>query len=114
MPKKKDEEKAEFSYSVDELIESWNPGAQRLYGYSSEEMIGRAVTRLIPDDKLREFAELHGRLLRGDSVGRIETVHQRKDGTAVPVSLVVSAVRGASGRLAAVGIIASKLESKKN
>ena len=80
-------------------IVSWNAGAERLYGYTSEEIIGRSVTLLIPAYRPSEVPNIRERIKRGESVDAMETVRIRKDGTRVEVSLKVSPIRDTSGKV---------------
>ena len=85
--------------TLEGIVTSWNQGAQRLFGYSAEEMIGRSVLRLIPEDRLEEEAEILARLRRGERVDHYETVRRRKDGRLVDVSLSISPIRDGNGCL---------------
>ena len=76
---------------------SWNPGAERLYGYSAEEIIGRPISVLAPDDLQDEQAALVERMLRAESIPVVETRRRRRDGSLVDVSIGGSVVRDSSG-----------------
>ena len=76
---------------------SWNPGAERLYGYSAEEIIGRPISVLAPDDLQDEQAALVERTLRAESIPVVETRRRRRDGSLVDVSIRGSVVRDSSG-----------------
>ena len=78
--------------NVNGIITSWNAAAQRMFGYSAEEMIGRSVRLLIPDDRQHEEDDVLGRITRGQRLEHYETVRRKKDGTLFPVSLTVSPV----------------------
>jgi PAS domain S-box-containing protein len=95
------------------VITSWNAAAGRLFGYSAEEAIGRPVTLIIPDDRLGEEAEILGRLRRGIRVEHYETVRLRKDGGLIDVSLTVSPVRDAAGRIIGASKIARDITGRK-
>src|SRR5271168_5260513 len=71
---------------LDGTIETWNPGAERIYGYGAAEMIGRPVSRLIPPELPDELPSLLGRIARGERVEHYETVRVRKDGSRIDVS----------------------------
>ena len=79
---------------LNSIVTSWNAAAQRLFGYSSEEMVGQSVRMLIPDDRQHEEDDVLSRIRRGQKLDHYETVRRRKDGTLVPVSLTVSPVLG--------------------
>jgi PAS domain S-box-containing protein len=74
------------SKNLDGIIASWNPGAQRLFGYTAEEMIGKSVTILIPADRQDEEPEILRRIRRGERVEHYETIRLRKDGTRIDIS----------------------------
>ncbi|HWW75831.1 MAG TPA: ATP-binding protein, partial [Pyrinomonadaceae bacterium] len=94
-------------------ILSWNPGAERLYGYTEEEAVGQPVTMLIPDDRPDEEPAILERIRRGERIQHYETVRRRKDGTLVDVSLTVSPVRDAEGRVVGASKIARDITEPK-
>ena len=100
--------------TLEGIVTSWNQGAQRLFGYSAEEMIGRSVLTLIPEDRLEEEAEILARLRRGERVDHYETVRRRKDGRLVDVSLSISPIRDGNGRLIGASKIARDNTARKN
>src|SRR5262249_52621608 len=81
------------------IVKSWNAGAQRIFGYTPAEMIGESIRRLIPADRQSEEDEVLARIRRGDKVDHYETIRCHKDGREVPISLTVSPVRDAQGRV---------------
>lgn len=87
------------SKDLDGVITSWNQGAERLFGYSADEAVGKPVTMLIPADHQDEEPQILERIRRGERVESYETFRQRKDGSRIPVSLTISPVRNASGRI---------------
>lgn len=91
---------------LDSVIRSWNPGAQRLFGYSAEEAVGRPITMIFPANRMDEEADFIARLSRGERIAHFQTIRKRKDGTLVPVSLTVSPVRDADGNIVGVSKIA--------
>lgn len=91
---------------LDSIIRSWNPGAERLFGYSAEEAIGRSITLIFPDDRMDEEADFIARLSRGERISNLETIRKRKDGTLVPISLTVSPVRNSNGKIIGASKIA--------
>ncbi|HEX8852439.1 MAG TPA: PAS domain S-box protein, partial [Pyrinomonadaceae bacterium] len=101
-----------ISKNLDGVILSWNPGARRLYGYTAEEAVGRPVTMLIPDDRPDEEPRILEQIRRGQRVDHYETVRVRKDGTFLEVSLTVSPVRDASGRIVGASKIARDVMSR--
>ncbi|HEX3572485.1 MAG TPA: PAS domain S-box protein [Acidobacteriaceae bacterium] len=80
-------------------IMSWNPAAERLFGYSSAEMVGAAITRIIPPELHLEEEEMLARLSRGERIEPFETTRVRKDGSRIPVSVTISPVRNGSGQV---------------
>jgi PAS domain S-box-containing protein len=102
-----------LSIDLDGVIRSWNRGAERIFGYSAEETIGRPVTILIPPGRLDEEPEILARVRLGDTVDHYETVRQRKDGTLVDISLTVSPVRDAAGRIVGASKISRDISDRK-
>ncbi len=86
-------------FGLDTRIRLWNPAAERIFGWSREEMIGRAGLPMAPASKRAESEELFARVRSGESLNDYETVRQRKDGTLVDVSIAAAPVRDASGRV---------------
>jgi PAS domain S-box-containing protein len=95
-----------LSKNLDGTITSWNRGAEQLFGYSAEEMIGKSVTLLIPADRQDEEPSILARLRRGERIDHYETVRRRKDGSLVDISLTVSPIRDANGRVVGASKIA--------
>ena len=81
------------------IIRTWNPAAEELLGYSAEEIIGHAVTRLIPSDRIAEEADIFNRVKGGQRTMPFETVRLRKDGTSVEVSVTISPISGDAGQI---------------
>jgi PAS domain S-box-containing protein len=86
-------------FAPDTRIRLWNPAAERIFGWSREEMLGRGGLPLAPPSKRAESEELFARVLAGEAVNNFETVRQRKDGTFVDVSIAAAPVRDGSGRV---------------
>ena len=101
------------SKELNGVITTWNNGAQRLFGYSAEEAVGRSVTLLIPAGQEDEEPRILERIRRGERVDSYETIRQRKDGSLVPVSLTISPVRNAAGRIVGASKIARDISSAK-
>lgn len=95
------------------VITSWNSGAQKIFGYTAAEMVGTPLTRLIPPDRLAEEEFILGQVARGESVRHFETVRVRKDGTRVDVSVTVSPIKDASGRVLGASKIARDITEQK-
>lgn len=102
-----------ISKSVEGIIETWNSGAERMFGYTRAEMVGRPVTALIPADRLAEEDEILGRLKRGERVDHYETVRVRKDGSSLHVSLSVSPIADSTGKIIGASKIARNITERK-
>ncbi|MGW1418937.1 PAS domain S-box protein [Bradyrhizobium manausense] len=85
--------------SLDAIITGWNPAAERLYGYSANEAIGKSTSIIVPPDRREHGKDYLGRISRGEPIERFETVRLRKDGTPVEISLSLSPIRGPSGEI---------------
>jgi len=83
--------------SLAAIITGWNPAAERLYGYSASEAIGKSTSIIVPPDRREQGKEYLRRISRGEPIERFETVRMRKDGTPVEISLSLSPIRGPSG-----------------
>jgi two-component system CheB/CheR fusion protein len=101
------------SKRLDGTITSWNKGAQRLFGYTAEEMIGQPITRLFPEDRLEEEPKIISRIASGERVEHFETVRRRKDGRLIDVSLTISPVLAADGTIAGASKIARDITERK-
>lgn len=94
-------------------VTSWNGGAEELFGYRAEDMIGRPVSLLIPPDRQDEEPAILERITRGDPIKSYETIRRRKDGTDVTVSLTVSPLIDAHGRVIGASKIARNITEQK-
>ncbi len=81
------------------MVTSWNSGAEKIFGYWANEMVGRPIMQLIPPDRQQEEVRILGLIRRGESVPHFETVRLRKDGSAINVSVTVSPIRDSSGNV---------------
>ncbi|HEX4208442.1 MAG TPA: PAS domain S-box protein [Ktedonobacteraceae bacterium] len=95
------------------IITSWNRAAQHLYGYSAQEAVGQSITLIFPADSQEEFLTIMERIRRGERVELYETIRQRKDGTLVPVSVVVSPIYDHTGLLIGASDIAHDITERK-
>ena len=102
-----------ISKTLDGTILSWNPAAERLYGYTAAEALGQSVTILIPHEQLDEEPRIIERIKRGESVDHYETVRLRKDGTLIGVSLTVSPLKDAQGRIIGASKIARDITERE-
>src|SRR6185437_12605361 len=102
------------SKNLDGVITSWNKSAQRLFGYTAEEAIGRTVVSLIiPDDRQDEEPEILTRLRRGERVDHFETVRRAKDGSLLDLSLTISPVKNLEGAIIGASKIARDITESK-
>ncbi len=102
-----------ISKDLSGTILSWNDGAGRLFGYTAEEMIGKPVTILIPPQRLEEEPGIISRIARGEQVHHYETIRRRKDGSLVNISLTVSPVKDANGKIIGASKIARDITNRK-
>jgi PAS domain S-box-containing protein len=102
-----------ISKNLDGIITSWNNGAVRLFGYLAEEIIGKSVTILIPQERQHEEAMILERIRSGARIEHFETVRQRKDGSCVEISLTVSPIKGAAGKVVGASRIARDITERK-
>jgi PAS domain S-box-containing protein len=104
-----------ISKDLDGTITSWNGGAERIFGYLAEEIIGKPIMTLIPPDHQKEEEAIMGRIRRGQRVEHYETIRQRKDGSLIDISLTISPVRSAQGKVIGASKIARDItEHKRN
>ena len=99
---------------LDGTVRSWNLGAERLYGYSADEVVGHSVAMLIPAQSLSKAAGLLKRVARGANVKRHETARMRKDGSTVDVSLNIFPLRDADGTITGVAEVARDISEQKS
>src|SRR5438067_404694 len=102
-----------ISKDVAGAITSWNRGAERLFGYAAEEVIGQSIRIILPADRQGEEDEVLSRIRRGETVDHFETVRCRKDGSQAIVSLTVSPIRDAAGRIVGASKIARDMTQAK-
>jgi PAS domain S-box-containing protein len=94
-------------------VTSWNQGAERLFGYAADEIVGQSIRVLIPPDRQHEEAEILARLSRGERIDHYETVRRKKNGQLCEISLTVSPIRDAEGRLLGASKIARDITEQK-
>ena len=104
---------AVVSKDLNGIIATWNRGAERLFGYMAEEVIGEPITILIPPERRDEESGILERIRRGEHVDHYETVRRRKDGSLVTVSLTVSPVTDETGRIVGASKIARDITEQK-
>lgn len=104
---------AMFSMSLDGTLTSWNAGAERLYGYTADEIVGRPMTLLVPRERRRELSRILRTLRHGGSIHHLETVRLKSDGRPIEVSLTMSPIRDAAGRVIAISGVGRDITERK-
>jgi PAS domain S-box-containing protein len=94
------------SKTLDGIIRSWNRGAERIFGYTADEVIGKPVLILIPTERQSEEDDILARIRAGERVEHFETVRRRKDGALIDISLTVSPIKGTDGQIIGASKIA--------
>jgi len=102
-----------MSKNLDGTVLTWNRGAERIYGYSAEEMVGQSIARLMPPDRARELLEIVDDLRRGVQLEHYQTERVRKDGRRIIVSLTVSPLRNTAGYVVGASIISRDVTERK-
>ena len=103
-----------MTVALDGTVRSWNGGAEKLYGYTADEFVGRNVSELAPPDRAGEAPPVLGKVRRGESIGRYETECIVKDGRRRAIALTISPVRGPSGRVVSAAAIARDVTEQKH
>jgi len=101
------------SKDLDGIIISWNPGAERLFGYSAQEAVGKPMAMLIPPDHSTEEPTILARIARGETTDHFETVRIGKDGRKIDVSVTISPIRDSQGRIIGASKIARDTSDRK-
>jgi PAS domain S-box-containing protein len=101
------------STGIERVITTWNGAAERLFGYTSDEVIGRPITILIPPDRHDEQHAIFQRIIAAERIENYETVRLRKDGSSVDVSLTISVVKNAEGEIAGASAIYRDITRRK-
>ena len=101
------------SKNLDGIITTWNKGAERVFGYTAEEAVGQPITIVIPQDRQDEERTILTRIRRGERIEHFETVRQRKHGSLITVSLTVSPVKNADGKIVGASKIARDITEQK-
>src|SRR5207244_4281515 len=101
------------SKDLNGIITSWNKGAERLLGYQAAEIIGKSVLILIPKERHDEEPEILRRIRAGERIDHFQTVRQRKDGTLIHVSLTVSPIKDADGKVVGASKILRDITEQK-
>ncbi len=95
------------------IVTSWNSAAEKIFGYSSEEMIGRSIKCLLPPDRENEEDEILARVRRGERVDHVETTRVRKDGSKILISVTISPIRDRSGKIVGASKVARDITMQR-
>ena len=101
------------SKTLEGIITSWNKGAERIFGFTAEEMIGQPLIKIIPPDRHHEETAILQRIRSGDRVDHFETVRQKKDGTLIDISVTISPMRDSTGRIVGASKVARDITEQK-
>jgi PAS domain S-box-containing protein len=102
-----------ISKTLDGIITSWNQAAQRMFGYSSQETVGRSITIIIPDELREEERMILSKLRNGERIDHFETVRMRKDGSRLDISLTISPIKNSLGQIIGASKIARDITESK-
>ena len=100
--------------NLNSIVTSWNFGAERIFGYTAEEMIGTSIMRLIPSDRREEEVEILARIRRGERFDHFETIRLAKDGRELNVSITVSPIKDFMGKVVGASKVARDITERKN
>src|SRR3984957_14839727 len=101
------------SKTLEGVITTWNAGAERLFGYTAKEAVGQHISMIIPRDRRDEETSILARLSRGERIEHFDTIRMRKDGTKLEISLTISPVRDAEGKIIGASKIARDVTGRK-
>jgi len=102
-----------FSKTLDAIVTSWNRGAERMYGYTAEEIIGHPVSLLVPADKPNDVENIMQRIRAGESLDHYDTQRRHKDGSLLYVTLTISPIRDRNGEIVGASTIARDMTSRR-
>ena len=102
-----------ISKTLEGIINAWNPGAEKLFGYSSSEALGKPIRMLLPPECADEESEILARIKRGESVDHFETVRVRKDGKRIDISATISPLKDSNGVIVGASKIARDITERK-
>ena len=106
-------EDAIIGKTLDGVVVSWNPGAEKLYGYTAAEIVGSPLSVLVPADRPNEVTQILAKIRRGEVVTHLETKRRKKDGKIIDVSLTISPIRDATGQIVGASSIARDITARK-
>jgi PAS domain S-box-containing protein len=102
-----------ISKTLEGVIRTWNKGAQRIFGYTADEAVGKNITMLIPPDRIGEEGEIIAKLKRGERIEHYETIRVCKDGTCLDISLTISPIRDSTGQVVGASKIARDITARR-
>jgi len=102
-----------LSKTLDGVVTSWNRGAERIFGWTAQEMIGQPLRRIVPDDLIDQELDIVARLQQGEEISSLETERLCRDGRRLPMSLTISPVRDGEGRIMGASTIARDISRHK-
>jgi PAS domain S-box-containing protein len=102
-----------ISKNLEGIVATWNKGAERIFGYAAEEIVGKSITILIPADRENEEALILERIRRGERMDHFDTVRMRKDGSLIDISLTVSPIKDEQGRVIGASKIARDVTERR-
>ncbi|MDK4735223.1 PAS domain S-box protein [Rhizobium sp. CNPSo 3490] len=102
-----------ISKSLSGIVTTWNKGAERIFGYTADEAIGKPITLVIPDNRLDEEPAILTRIQTGERVDHFETVRRRKDGELIDISLTISPIRDGNGKIIGASKIARDVSERR-
>jgi two-component system, cell cycle sensor histidine kinase and response regulator CckA len=100
-------------HTLEGMVVSWNAGAEQLYGYRADEIVGRSIDVLCPNHRRNEMLEVMGRVRLGEQVEQFETVRLRQDGADVEVSIVISPIKDASQRIIGASSVSRDISRRR-
>ena len=101
------------SQTLQGVVLTWNKGAEKVFGYSAAEAVGKSIGLVCPPERARETGEILERVLRGETLKQFETVRVRKDGKRIPVALTISPIKDPAGEIVAISGIAQDISERK-
>ncbi|HEY1683281.1 MAG TPA: ATP-binding protein [Tepidisphaeraceae bacterium] len=102
-----------ISKTLDGIITTWNKGAERIFGYTADEILGKSILLLFPPERKNEEPQILGRIAAGEKIDHYETVRMRKDGTLLDISITVSPIRDSKGKIIGASKIARDITARK-
>ena len=106
-------EDAIVSKDINGIVQTWNKAAERMFGYSADEMVGHSIRTIIPRERWHEEDEVLARIRSGRSIDHFETVRQRKDGSLIEISLSVSPIKTSTGAIIGASKIARDITAQR-